>query len=471
MACSSTQIADEEPATVQQRFTEIGLVEVSVDPVNLPETLSWHQSEQSVVLVNQGGEKVLLAAYNDFTQYPGDPDATNTRAGWATSTSVIGIPSWTPHKPIPHGPDVDSLLGDPWLAVDTNTHQIVYYVSLARKVSPIRYGMAIAKSTDGGKSWAGFRFLGEWQQGCAGSADKPSVAVDATGTEVYVAYVCEGPEPTVHVLSSHDGGGAWRDVTVPDTKLQANAHTPSPIVQIDPLNQNRSYVSIQHDQPQLTPQMREIVFTASDDRGATYGPPVVVTSEVLGDAPFRGWNVADVKHHVHQSFAVDPWNGHCFIAYENGGRVNVKTSTNGANWSSTPPPAPDTYGKSQFQPVIYASRSMLALAWYEQADGTNPTWIRASFSPRGGAGTLGTTWQSYRSSLFLFGQSTLRACAHDPTGYFGDYIGLTSLAFPNEDQQANEFYLLFTDSRRGLACTGSPTPIHQHTSGILFTEP
>lgn len=388
----------------KQHLFDLDHDEISVDATNLPQTLNFEQSEQSIVAVSwNGNERHLLVAYNDYTEYTG---LLGTKNGLAIGDDPTVFPMvWHTQQPLPRGPDVSILKGDPWLAVDGNTHSIVYYSSLARKYDAGALdGLAIAKSADGGKSWGNFRFLTEWQEGCDFAADKPSVATDNTGTNVFVAYVCQSPRPTVHVLVSTDGGTEWKDTAVPFDFDSDPDNVPAPIVQVNPTNQNRVFVSMQNQDPGGSFPLRTVLFTSSDSPWEGWGVPVVAATESLSNAVFKGAN-HDVRNGVYHSFAVDPLTGHCFIAYENGGKVKAVTSTNGTSWAATPDVSPDSNGKVQFQPVIAASRARIAIAWYEQLSATAPnTFMHVSTSS-----DHGVTWplaNSHALSGSLFGRVT-----------------------------------------------------------------
>ncbi len=233
------------------------------------------QSETSIT-VNPANPSVLVGGSNEIVRLP-------MRAYFSSdggkSFGAVDLP--LPPPATTNGVDFGS---DPGVAFDT--HGNVYYsyivVFFNRTFGAIQgTEMAVAKSTDGGKTWPQATFF-NFNSGSGKFNDKPMIAVDTNPTSpsrdsVYVAWDNNNGSSSSNnalLFSRSTDGGATFSAPIAVNTLNGG---PSSVIGADPFvgPDGEVYVAW-HDV-----QNNRIMVNRSFDGGATFGQPVTVSPTVV----------------------------------------------------------------------------------------------------------------------------------------------------------------------------------------------
>lgn len=451
--------------------------------------IGHQEREPTIIPVFQGGNRLLLAAYND--EQNDTPFATKTNVGFALSTNVNNLPiTWaTIPTPTIDPSLIISLEGDPWLAADPDTHTIVHFVALAHATAlggggdKIVYG----KSINGGATWLvngnGYNLvtLPATAMGCPANHDKPSIATSKDGSDIYIAYNCDPTNNNniVHVARKI-GNMAWED-RIPAGQVAGSQQTPAPIVKTKPSCPKCVFLAWQDPSaPLLT---RKIVWSGSTNKGKDWSSsPFLVTSNPTLAQPFLGANATVNRNPVHFSFDLDRGTDACVVAFENNGRVYY-TKADGPNyiWTAPVDVRTDFPSVREFQPFIITSTTTIVIGYYEQNPNSAVTSVRLA-----GSNDHGTTWPTIYNNLLT--DTTFSPCGQVPSMFnppddgldFGDYMGVAPLARETETtsqcglnaQCSYQFWGGWADSRTAGSCNnGSVSPATiadpQHVVGVL----
>jgi hypothetical protein len=408
--------------------------------VNNP-ALDTHQPDQttqSETTIAVAGSNVVVG-YNDSQQSGLFLTAGASLTGYAYSTDRGA--SFTDAGALPNAGDFVNV-GDPWLATDRAGN--VYYGNLAFDALNYNLDIAVAKSTDGGKTF-----------GAPVSTFRPPYEIFYIGDKDAVA---TGPDPTVKtrdnvyavwddlalnfntgefstglpVARSTDGGRSWQITYADKSSLDMLGCSFQQYIGAVPLadkSDGTLYVTAEKlavDDPDCTgqsPIARSEVIFRSTDGGVTFGPGVTIsgvtesvpdgllflgpgrymrnlefpTVTQRGDTLFAAWNDgANGKSHIRLAASTDAgqtWN------------VSFATQGNG----------------DELQPALSADNTGIHLLYYQRnTDNTLDVLV--------GNSQNGSSFSTKRVTTTSF-RGTLTVPQFDPLiafGYMGDYIANVS---------------------------------------------
>lgn len=497
VACSSAPV--EPLASVEQKITYGDNVYVGNSGS------SKFQSEQSLVLVQQGNSRRLIAAYNDQNGATG--------IGWSLSTDASSTAiMWTPQGLMPPevGSDMTAITGDPWLVSDAATRKKVFLTGLGH-VGPADPGgndvLAIAHSNNGASTWQR-NGGGGWQNGFAhvptpnclppNNVDKPSVDVTDDGATLTVAFVCVKPTTPWEIRAikgavSGQGAITWGSDALVRTLVQPLEGNPSPIV--------KGIYIVYANEGTVTQRHIEISVNLGGDNWGWGG---VAVDEPTADIDFKGMGVtgmnpptpdefsalySKIRNEVHFSFELARTSLRpCDILYDVNGHLKIALGNANFNWITGTAPVADQPDLKQFQGMLRwmngnTADGTLAIAYYQQDWVLSPPQDRWT-AVKGKTSTDGAiTWTASNDQLSKMGGAFVTN-AFTPCGqptnpadwtqpyYFGDYIGLTPMITYGEsnDILKKRFYAAWADQRPSCL-QFLPYANHQHTVGELFGLP
>ena len=404
--------------------------------VNNP-ALDTHQADQttqSETTIAVAGSHVAVG-YNDSQQTGLFLTAGSDLTGY--SYSVNGGKTFTDGGVLPNTPEFNNL-GDPWMASSRNG--TMYYSTLAGDNLNLNLDVAVARSTNGGKTWSTPVPVYRPPFAIAYTGDKDALAVGPdpvvhTRDNLYVAYddfsfdsVTGQATTGLPVARSTDGGNTWHltyadKFTLPTTGCSFQQYIgATPIVDKVTGTLYVTAEKITVDDPNCTgaPATLSEWILKSTDGGQTFGPGVKIAdvtaatpTGLLFLGPGRYARTAEFPSPVIQGSTI-------YVAWNDGGQgghshVRLATSTNGGStWSA----AFVTGGNGdEVQPALSADSHGLHLLYYHRyPNNTIDVLIGSSLN--------GTSFITKRvtSQPFL---GTLTVPQFDPIiafGYMGDYI-------------------------------------------------
>ena len=190
---------------------------------------------ETTIAVNPGNPRNLVAGTNDYRVF-NSREARNDGSGYAYTT-FDGGRTWLnvqlPHLTYQTGAtgvlsDMDSA-GDP--AVAFGPHNTVYYANLVFSRLNNGSGIAVSKSSDGGRTWGEPSIVHTDGVDASGNGidtnyfnDKEWITVDPKSGVVYVTWTSFGPtDSPIQVSRSSDGGKTW---SAPVAVNPSSAFTP-----------------------------------------------------------------------------------------------------------------------------------------------------------------------------------------------------------------------------------------------------
>ena len=403
--------------------------ETSIAAVGNKVAVGFNDSQTGLLVLTAG------ASLNGYA-YSGDGGATFTDGG-----------------SIPNHPGCVNL-GDPWLTSDRAGS--MYYGSLAQCIAPSRIGLdiAVAKSTDGGRTWAPpvivSSNLGADFGFYLGDKDAFTVGRDpsqASKDVVYGAWDDSVFDPlqgsTVNglpVANSIDGGATW-------TIVYADRIVPTPCPGVPGAFSFGQYIGANPfvdastgvlyvtaekffspcPDPNAPPpgrgaaQQRSIVVFTSTDRGNTFGTGVTVAMVGQSAPPFGLFNLGEGKYMRNLEFpSPGIREGKLYVAWNDGsagdGRSHIRlgTSTDGVKWSTK---WVTSGGNDQMQPALSADAAGVHILYY-QRNPENSLDVKVSNSSNG------NNFSALRVTTLSF-PGVLTLPQFDPilgSTYMGDYI-------------------------------------------------
>jgi len=404
--------------------------------VNNP-ALDTHQADQttqSETTIAVAGSHVAVG-YNDSQQTGLFLTAGSDLTGY--SYSVNGGKTFTDGGVLPNTPEFNNL-GDPWMASSRNG--TMYYSTLAGDNLNLNLDVAVARSTNGGKTWSTPVPVYRPPFAIAYTGDKDALAVGPdpvvhTRDNLYVAYddfsfdsVTGQATTGLPVARSTDGGNTWHltyadKFTLPTTGCSFQQYIgATPIVDKVTGTLYVTAEKITVDDPNCTgapATLSEWIFKSTDG-GQTFGPGVKIAdvtaatpTGLLFLGPGRYARTAEFPSPVIQGSTI-------YVAWNDGGQgghshIRLATSTNGGStWSA----AFVTGGNGDdVQPALSGDSHGLHLLYYHRyPNNTIDVLIGSSLN--------GTSFITKRvtSQPFL---GTLTVPQFDPIiapGYMGDYI-------------------------------------------------
>jgi hypothetical protein len=310
--------------------------------------------------------------------------------------------------------------------------------------------------------------------------DKPYMAIDNTGGQrdgrVYVAWTdfADG-NSSIRFRYTSDQGSTWSDIVTIDglqVSIDFESVSCAPTAQPGP-EPDDSFV--QGAVPAVAPNgdvyvvwmvvnqdgaTGSLKIRRSTNGGDSFESPHNVTD--LSAVAFWGLNVGKLRVMSIPCVAIDPNNGHIFVAYnqmENNysdANVYIAYSTNsGVNWS-TPYVATERSSGWQFYPwLTVAPSGTISLVYYEGTSSAVNVYVAQSYN--GG-------------TSFHTPNSTLTSSSFAPSnGYFSDYIGIAS-------SSTSDVFAAWTDWRNGNsdiygAMNGTPAQPQNLSYSVVSHHP
>src|SRR5215467_3454185 len=408
------------------------------------DTHQLDQTTQSETAIAVAGSHVAVG-YNDSQQSGLFLTAGSSITGY--SYSADGGAHFTDGGALPNTPEFVNL-GDPWMA--SNRGGDMYFSNLAVDFFNLNLDVAVAKSTDGGKTWGTPVPVFRPPFSTFYSGDKPAVATGpdpavTSRDNVYVAYddfsVDLNQRPLkffngLPVARSTDGGATWQLAYAARLLQPTRGCSFSQFIGATPIVDSASgtlYVVAEKlavNDPHcmgLPLQRSEWIFRSADG-GKTFAPGVQIASvteavpntAVAGPALFLGPGryMRDLEFP-----AIALRGGAIYVAWNDGAsghsHIRLATSTDGGHtWAARFV----THGSGdEVQPGLSADASGIHLLYY-QRNRNNTLDVLAGNSRNGtGFSTKRVTTQSF--------PGTQTIPQFDPNiafGYMGDYISNVS---------------------------------------------
>jgi hypothetical protein len=419
-------------APASPRFTNVRVNNPALDTHQLDQTT---QSETTVAVAGSN----VVVGYNDSQQGLLFLTAGASLAGYAYSTD--GGASFTDAGALPNAGDFVNL-GDPWMATDRAGN--VYYGNLAFDALNFNLDIAVAKSTDGGKTF-----------GAPVPTYRPPYEIFYSGDKDAIA---TGPDPTVKtrdnvyavwddfsfdsntgeaftglpVARSTDGGRSWQITYADKFPLDLSGCSFQQYIGAVPLadkSDGTLYVAAEKlavDDPDCTgqpPVVRSEVIFRSTDGGVTFGPGVTI-SGVTESVPDGLLFLGPGRYMRNLELPTIAQRGSTlYVAWNDGAHgkshIRLATSTDaGQTWNVSFA----THGTGdELQPALSADNTGIHLLYY-QRNMDNTLDVLVGNSPNGVAfNTKRVTTTSFRGTLTVPQFDPLIAF-----GYMGDYIANVS---------------------------------------------
>ena len=408
-------------------FTNVRVNDPALDSHQVDQTT---QSETSVAVAGSN----VAVGYNDSQRTGLFLTAGSSISGYSYSTD--GGASFTDGGALPNAPEFVNL-GDPWLTSDRAGN--MYYSTLANDGVNFNLDVAVAKSTDGGKTWSDPVPVLRPPIDIFYSGDKEAMAAGPNPSRpardnIYVAYDDFSFDLNtgafnigLPVARSTDGGATWQ-ITYAD-RFDGNAFPGCsfaqyigavPIVASD----GTLFVAsekISADDPDCTgvpPTFSQWIFRSTDG-GQTFGPGVHI-SDVTPSVPDGLLKLGPGQYMRNLEFPTMAFlGGALYVAWNDGasGHSHIrlaKSTDGGQTWSLSSA----TQGSNdELQPSLTGDSALHLLYYRRNNNNTLDVFVANSTNGSGFPATRVTTVSS--PGVFTFPQ-------FDPIiafGYMGDYIG------------------------------------------------
>lgn len=408
------------------------------------------QSE-TYIAINQSKPKVLAGGSNEIFRLP-------MRGYYSTNggTSWGGVDLPLPPAKGANGINFGS---DPTLAFDTQGNvfygYIVVFFGSGNGINGTE--LAVAKSTDGGKTYPSVNFF-SFENGTNHFNDKPMITTDtnpgsALRDNVYIAWDAAAGGSIgggVRVATSPDHGASFTVTRADDPSGPGRSIGASPSV-----GPNGELYVAWNDYV-----ANAIVFNRSYDAGRSWGVPVTISGKTLPfdiAIPAESFRGALVYPSLDVDRSNGPYRGRIYCSWMDLTPANVTdifisySDNNGATWS-TPTRVPDQFAfpvdRFNHWMSVDPTNGDVTVAFYDTRNDTTGARYQTDYylarSSNGGA--------SFSAADIRV--STVSSNEHDCNGIFpcqginygnqqGDYEGLVSFGGVS--------YPIWTDSRRQLA--------------------
>ena len=414
-----------------------GLTNVRVNNPAL-DTHQVDQTTQSETSIAVAGSRVAVG-YNDSQQGLLALTAGADLSGYSYSTN--GGASFTDGGALPNAREFVNL-GDPWLG--SNRAGTMFYSTLAIDVFNGNLDVAVARSTNGGKTWSTPVpvFRPGSTIGYTGDKDALAVGPDPvihTRDNLYVAYddfkfdsATNQATTGLPVARSLDGGRTWQltyadQFIVPMTGCSFQQYIGAqPIVNGATGTLYVTAEKIAVVDPTCTgvaPTLSEVIFKSTDG-GQTFGPGVTIATVTPATPTGLLFLGAGRYARTIEFPSIALRGGTLWVAWNDGGfgdghsHIRLATSTDGGStWNAAP--FVTSGSGDEVQPALSASSTALRLLYYHRyPNNTLDVFIGNSLN----GGTSFITTQRVTSLPF---RGTLTIPQYDPLiafGYMGDYI-------------------------------------------------
>jgi len=325
---------------------------------------------------------------------------------------------------------------DPWVAILDDGTAIFVGLEIVNRAPA---NLWLFRSPDGGRTWS------TMPHSFGPNHDHPTLIVDRSGGRFHGALYVASTHSTrdtsgiyrerVFVARSMDGGKSFPQVTEPEVmNLHYNAMTPIVLrngALLVPLNAHRRLVADQRDEVPLRNRLYWVI--RSDDGGAHFGVPMLITDACTGGFP---------------SLAADRSNGarrgraYALCQLETGPYV-TQSGDGGDRWSDPvhvpKTPSADAAGQGRVSSIAVNGDGIVAVSWHDRGpDPSTKCWdVFVAFSGDGGETFTDAHKVSTKPSCSAAGDNGW-AAERWPLG--GDYSGLAAAA-------DGTFHLLWADSR------------------------
>jgi hypothetical protein len=414
-------------------FTNVRVNDPSLD------THEPDQTTQSETTIAVAGSHVAVG-YNDSQQTLPFLTAGSNLTGY--SYSADGGAHFTDGGALPNTPEFVNL-GDPWLASTRGGD--MYFSNLALDFVNENLDVAVAKSTDGGKTWATPVPVFRPPISILYSGDKPALATGPdpavkSRDDIYAAYDDFSANLNVRPLKffdglpvarSTDGGATWKLAYAARLLQPRRGCSFSQFIGATPIVNHATgtlYVVAEKlavNDPHcmgLPLQRSEWIFR-SDDGGKTFGAGVKIAS-VAGAVPDGLLFLGPGRYMRDLEFPAIALRGNAiYVAWNDAthGHSHIRLAVSG-NGGHTWKASFVTHGSGdEVQPALSAGSSGIHLLYYHR-NRNNTLDVLAGNSRNGtGFATKRVTTQSFRGTLTI--------PQFDPViafGYMGDYIANVS---------------------------------------------
>jgi len=409
-------------------FTNVRVNDPSLDSHQVDQTT---QSETSVAVA---GSRVAVA-YND-SQYTGlFLTAGSSLSGYSYSTD--GGASFTDGDVLPNRPEFVNF-GDPWLASDRAGN--MYYSTLSFDFFNFNLDVAVAKSTDGGRTWSDPVPVTRPPINIFYSGDKEAIAAGPdpsrpTRDDLYVAYDDFSFDFTsgaffigLPVARSTDGGASWQ-LSYAD-RFNGNDFVGCSFAQYIgavPIVDSRNgalYVAAEKiavDDPDCSgvqPSFSEWIFKSTDG-GQTFGAGVHI-ADVSPSVPNGLLELGPGQYMRNLEFPTMAFlHNALYVAWNDGGsghsHIRIAKSTDGGQtWTVS---AATQGSNDELQPSLTGDSALHLLFYRRNNDNTLDVYVANSTNGSAFVARRVTTQSS---------PGVLTWPQFDPIiafGYMGDYIG------------------------------------------------
>jgi hypothetical protein len=411
-------------------FTNVRVNDPSLDSHQVDQTT---QSETAVAV---SGSNVVVG-YNDSQHTGLFLTAGSGLSGYSYSSN--GGSSFTDGDVLPNAPEFVNL-GDPWLTSDRAGN--MYYSTLSEDVFNFNLDVAVAKSSDGGKTWSNpvpvkrppFEIFYSGDKEALTAGRDPSAP---SQDDLYVAYDDFVFDSTtgefftgLPVARSTDGGQTWAVTYADKNTIDQTGCSFAQYIGADPIVDSGNgalYVAAEKivvDDPNCTgapPTFSEWIFKSTDG-GQSFGPGVKI-ADVTPSVPNGLLELAPGKYMRNLEFPTMAFlHNALYVAWNDGAsghsHIRLAKSTNGGqSWSLS---AATQGSNDELQPSLTGDQDLHLLYYRRNNDNTLDVFV--ANSPNGSAFVAQrVTTQSF-PGVFTIPQ-------FDPIiafGYMGDYIGSAS---------------------------------------------
>ncbi|MBA2459968.1 MAG: hypothetical protein H0V43_13570 [Gemmatimonadales bacterium] len=407
-------------------------------PADLADVLVNDRSEigigqSEVSIAARGG--TIVAGWNDATGFYIFEEGVT---GWGLSTN--GGKSFRDGGGLPRIPTPGFFhLGDPGLAADNGGTFHFSDLCLDFGTDPVLSGICVTTGRRQGQTIA-------WRTPVYAAStlpdflDKPLIAVDPQGDDVYVSYTRffgGGGFGQIELVASHDGGLTFGAPVVIQPETPGTVHQGS-----EPAVGPNGEVYVTWERDWLTSPTPDIVISRSLNGGATFSPPVVVrTITSIAFTPPPGYNRDAINDFPRIAVAqTGPHRGDVYVTFHDAvagsADAYLSRSSNGTSWSA-PVQVNDDATDYQFWPVVAVEPGgNVDVMWYDRRldPGTAITNTFWSQSVNGG--------RSFRPNVRLSDAgSDWAATVSDIIPNFGDYNDIAT--------GGNRTYAAWGDGRLG----------------------
>jgi hypothetical protein len=405
--------------------------------VNNPaeDTHQVDQTTQSETAIAVAGSRVAVG-YNDSQQGLSALTAGTDLTGYSYSTN--GGASFTDGGTLPDAPEFVNF-GDPWLA--SNRAGTMFYSTLAADLFNGNLDVAVARSTNGGKTWSTPVpvFRPGSTIGYTGDKDALAVGPDpvvTTRDNLYVAYDDFKFDSTTNksttglpVARSLDGGRTWHLTYADQFVMPTTGCSSQQYIGAQPIVNGAGTLYVTAEKittvdPKckgVAPTLSEVIFKSTNG-GQTFGPGVKIATVTPATPTGLLFLGAGRYARTIEFPSIALRGGAIFVAWNDGGfgdghsHIRLATSTNGGSTWNTAPFATNGSG-DEVQPALSADSTGLHLLYYHRYP-NNAIDVLTGTSLNGSSfSTKRVTSQPFRGTLTLPQYDPLIAA-----GYMGDYI-------------------------------------------------